>query len=47
MMKAEAVHMVECDYCGQPLDGTACRWRCTRCGFKLNCCEGAPLPEET
>jgi tRNA(Ile2) C34 agmatinyltransferase TiaS len=37
--------MIDCDYCGQPLDGTGCRWLCPRCGMKLNCCEGAPLPE--
>jgi len=36
--------VIDCDYCGQPLDGTACRWRCPRCGLKLDCCNGAPLP---
>ncbi|HSE70881.1 MAG TPA: hypothetical protein VLA97_08995 [Nocardioidaceae bacterium] len=36
--------MVECENCGRVVDGTATRWRCTTCGMKLNCCEGAPLP---
>lgn len=44
-MEPQVAHLIECDYCGQALDGTHCRWRCPRCGMKLNCCEGAPLPE--
>lgn len=37
--------MIECDFCGAPFDPIATRWRCTWCGGKANCCDGAPLPE--
>lgn len=35
--------MLECEQCGEPYDPIGCRWRCPHCGFKDNCCEGAPL----
>ena len=36
--------MIECDFCGASFDPIATRWRCTWCGGKANCCDGAPLP---
>jgi hypothetical protein len=36
--------MIECDFCGAPFDPISTRWRCTACGGKANCCEGAPAP---
>jgi hypothetical protein len=42
----EEFRVIECDFCGAPFDPIATRWRCTACGGKANCCDGAPLPEE-
>ena len=38
------LHMIECDYCGTPYDGTRYRWLCPVCKMKSSCCEGAPCP---
>lgn len=35
-----------CDNCGQRFDPIATRWRCIHCGIKINCCEGAALPQD-
>lgn len=34
---------MECEMCGETFDPIGTRWRCPHCGFKANCCEGAPL----
>jgi hypothetical protein len=33
---------VECWHCQRLFDPVAARWRCTTCGAKAACCEGAP-----
>lgn len=33
-----------CEQCGREFDPIGCRWLCPHCGFKANCCEGAPQP---
>lgn len=35
--------MVECDNCAERFNAVAHRWRCPACGFKMSCCDGAPL----
>jgi len=35
--------VIECDFCGSPFDPISTRWRCTWCGGKANCCDGAAL----
>ena len=35
--------MIECENCGWQYDPVATRWRCTACGFKSHCCEGAAV----
>lgn len=35
--------MINCGRCEAPFEPTATRWLCPHCGYKENCCEGAPL----
>lgn len=36
----------ECENCGSDFDPISTRWRCTACGWKADCCNGAPLPPQ-